>query len=190
MNIKYQTKYIRLDLNGTFLDPFVGDLTVDEFLDQELTSEDVVQELRAGDISRFRFNMGITSFIEGKSFQSSINLRANYVGEKPVGPTTSQNLNLGLNQQNNIPEYFVLNSNFIFGFKKIPSLKFSLSLNNILNKLYYHPGVRSAAGSFDLRLREDDESYTRWISRSLAGQLPPYYSQRMRHFNFKIIMDL
>jgi outer membrane cobalamin receptor len=190
MNIKYQTKFIRLDLNGTFLDPFVGDLTVDEFLDQELTSEDVVQELRAGDISRFRFNMGITSFIEGKSFQSSINLRANYVGEKPVGPTTSQNLNLGLNQQNNIPEYFVLNSNFIFGFKKIPSLKFSLSLNNILNKLYYHPGVRSAAGSFDLRLREDDESYTRWISRSLAGQLPPYYSQRMRHFNFKIIMDL
>lgn len=190
MNIKYRTKFLRLDLNGTFLDPMVGDLTIEELLDQELTSGNVVQEIRAGDISKFRFNMGVTTFLEGKSFQSSINLRANYVGEKPVGPGTSQNLNLGLNQTNSIPEYFVLNSNFIFGFKEIPSLKFSFSLNNILNRLYYHPGVRSAAGNFDLGLREEGEGYTKWISRSLAGQFPPYFSQRRRHFNFKILMDL
>jgi outer membrane receptor for Fe3+-dicitrate len=134
--------------------------------------------------------MGVTTFVDGKSFQSSLNLRANYVGEKAVGPNTTQSLNFGLNQTNSIPEYFVLNSNFILGFKQLPSLKFSFSLNNILNKLYYHPGIRSAAGSFDLRLREEGENYTKWINRSLKGQNVPYASQRGRHLNFKIILDL
>ena len=190
MNIKYRTKFLRFDLNGTFLDAFEGDLNLGEFINEELNTEEAIPEKRAGDIAKFRFNMGVTSFIDGKSFQSSFNIRANYVGEKPVGPSTSQELNLGLNQSNAIPEYFVLNSNFIFGFKEIPSLKFSVSLNNILNKLYYHPGVGSAAGSFDLGLRGDEESYTKWINRSLTGQYAPYYSQRGRQFNFKIIMDL
>ena len=94
------------------------------------------------------------------------------------------------NLKSNEDEYFVLNSNFIFGFKQLPSLKFSFSLNNILNKLYYHPGIRSSAGSFDLRLREEGENYTKWINRSLNGQNVPYASQRGRHFNFKIILDL
>ena len=190
LNLKYQSKLLRLDLNGTFLDPYEGSLSLKEVLTSELSSETVVEEKKAGDIAQLRFNMGVTTFIDGKSFQSSLNLRANYVGEKLVGPNTTQFLNFGLNQTNRIPEYFVLNSNFIFGFKQLPSLKFSLSLNNILNKLYYHPGIRSAAGSFDLRLREEGENYTQWINRSLTGQNVPYASQRGRHFNFKIILDL
>jgi hypothetical protein len=112
------------------------------------------------------------------------------VGEKKVGETTTQYLNLGLNQSNIIPEYLVLNSNFIFGFNKLPSIKFAFSLNNILNKLYYHPGIRSASGKFDLNLRNEGESYNEWITRSLSGKLVPYAIQRGRHFNFKILMDL
>ena len=190
INLKYRTDLLRIDLNGTFLDPFVGDLSLNEIVDQVVNSEGIVEENRAGDIARFRLNMGVTTFISGKLFKSSLNLRANYVGEKSVGRNTSQNLNLGLDQTNAIPEYFILNSNFIFGLKKIPSFKFSISINNILNKIYYHPGIQSAAGSFDLRLREDGESYNNWINRSLKGKYPPYFSQRRRHFNFKIIMDL
>jgi len=190
LNLKYQSKLLRFDLNGTFLDPYEGSLSLKEVLNSELSSETEVDEKRVGDIAQLRFNMGVTTFIDGKSFQSSLNLRANYVAEKAVGPNTTQFLNFGLNQTNSIPEYFVLNSNFIFGFKQLPSLKFSFSLNNILNKLYYHPGIRSSAGSFDLGLREEGENYTKWINRSLNGQNVPYASQRGRHFNFKIILDL
>jgi len=190
MNLKYRTKFLRFDLNGTFLDPFEGSLNAQDLVSEIIDSTQVSNEKRAGDIARFRFNMGVTSFLNGESFQSSFNIRANYVGAKPVGPDTTQNLNLGLNQSNMIPEYFVLNSNFIFGFKELPTLKFSLSLNNILNSLYYHPGIRSASGSFDLRLREENESYNQWINRSLSGQFVPYASQRRRNFRIKVILDL
>jgi hypothetical protein len=190
MNLKYRTKFLRFDLNGTFLDPFEGSLNAQDLVSEVIDSTQVSNEKRAGDIARFRFNMGVTSFLNGESFQSSFNIRANYVGAKPVGPDTTQNLNLGLNQSNMIPEYFVLNSNFIFGFKELPTLKFSLSLNNILNSLYYHPGIRSASGSFDLRLREENESYNQWINRSLSGQFVPYASQRRRNFRIKVILDL
>ena len=190
MNLKYRTKFLRFDLNGTFLDPFEGSLNAQELVKAVTDSTQISNNIRAGDIARFRFNMGVTSFLNGESFQSSLNIRANYVGSKSVGPNTTQNLNLGLNQSEMIPEYFVLNSNFIFGFKEIPTLKFSLSLNNILNSLYYHPGIRSASGSFDLRLREENETYNQWINRSLTGQFVPYASQRRRNFKIKVILDL
>jgi outer membrane cobalamin receptor len=190
LNLKYRNKFVRVDLNSTFIDAYEGNLSPLEVISQEFSSEDEVQEKRVGDLAQFRLNFGLTTFLKNDFFQSSFNLRANYVGEKKVGETTTQYLNLGLNQSNIIPEYLVLNSNFIFGFNKLPSIKFAFSLNNILNKLYYHPGIRSASGKFDLNLRNEGESYNEWITRSLSGKLVPYAIQRGRHFNFKILMDL
>ena len=190
LNFKYRNKFIRVDLNSTFIDAYEGDLSPLEVLSQEFSSEEEVQEKRVGDLAQFRLNFGLTTFLNNDFFQSSFNIRANYVGKKQVGETTTQFLNFGLNQSNIIPEYLVLNSNFIFGFNKLPSIKFAFSLNNILNKLYYHPGIRSASGKFDLNLRNEGESYNEWITRSLSGKLVPYAIQRGRHFNFKILMDL
>ena len=190
LNFKYRNEFYRIDLNSTFIDAYKGESSALDVLSQEISSEDEVQEIRVGDLAQIRANFGVTTFLNNNFIQSSFNLRANYVGKKYVGPTTTQYLNLGLNESNVIPEYFILNSNLIFGFRKLPSIKFALSLNNILNKLYYHPGIRSASGKFDLDLRDEGESYREWTTRSLSGKYIPYALQRGRHFNFKILMDL
>ena len=122
LNFKYRNKFIRVDLNSTFIDAYEGDLSPLEVISQEFSSEEEVQEKRVGDLAQFRLNFGLTTFLNNDFFQSSFNLRANYVGEKQVGETTTQFLNLGLNQSNIIPEYLVLNSNLIFGFNKLPSI--------------------------------------------------------------------
>ena len=99
-NIKYRAKKFRFDLNGTFLDPLEGTISnVADLLQSELSGEDLPDgEKRVGDIAKFRFNIGVTKFFENEVFESSINLRANYVGEKKVGPETTQEFNLGLNE--------------------------------------------------------------------------------------------
>ena len=83
-NIKYRAKKFRFDLNGTFLDPLEGTISnVADLLQSELSGEDLPDgEKRVGDIAKFRFNIGVTKFFENEVFESSINLRANYVGEK------------------------------------------------------------------------------------------------------------
>jgi len=190
-NLKYRTKRFRFDLNGTFFDPLEGSLNISEFISTEVNIETLPEdEKRVGDIASFKLNMGITAFYNNNAFESSLNLRANYVGDKLVGPGTSQDLNLGLNGSGVIPEYLVVNSNFIFGFKRLPAFKFAISSNNLLNSLFYHPGIQSAAGSFELGSRLNGENYEQWIDRTLTSKHVPYVPQRRRHFNFKIIMDL
>lgn len=192
MSVKYRTKSFRFDLNGTYFDPFVADVPLKDLIQDELSgnSDSIEKEERIGDIASFRANAGLTVFLNNESFNSSINLRANYVSEKIVGPTTTQSLNLGLNNTGLIPEYFVVNSNFIFGFEQLPALKFSISANNLLNSLYYHPGIKASSGSFQVNPRNEGQSYTNWTSTSLFGKTVPYAPQRRRHFNFKIILDL
>ena len=147
-------------------------------------------EKRVGDIANLRVNMGITSFLENEVFESSIYLRANYVGEKKVGPETTQQFNLGLEGTGLFPEYLVVNSNIIVGLKKLPSAKIAISINNILNSLYYHPGIRAASGGFELYPKNDGETYSQFINRTLTGKYVPYVPQRRRHFNLKLILDL
>ena len=192
-NIKYRAKKFRFDLNGTFLDPLEGTISnVADLLQSELSGEDLPDgEKRVGDIAKFRFNIGVTKFFENEVFESSINLRANYVGEKKVGPETTQEFNLGLNESELFPEYLVLNSNLIFGFKRLANAKFAVSINNIFNNLYYHPGIRSASAAFDLYQRNpEEETYESWANRTLTGKFVPYAPQRRRNFNFKLILDL
>ena len=194
MNVKYRTKFLRFDLNGTYLNPFEAsqNKSFRNFISTELDSDDKTSEdlLRIGDIASYRANVGVTGFVNTKLFNTSLNVRVNYVSQKSVGPTTTQKLNLGLNNSNHIPEYLVINSNLIIGFEKIPSLKLALSANNLFNKLYYHPGVRSASGSFDLNTRTVGQSYEQWTRSSLSGKNVPYAPQRGRYFNLKIMMDL
>ena len=192
-NIKYRAKKFRFDLNATFLDPLAGTASsVIELLKSELAGDELPdEEQRVGDIANFRFNIGLTKFFENDVFESSINLRANFVGDKKVGPETTQKFNLGLNQSELFPEYFVLNSNLIFGLKRLPYAKFAVSINNIFNNLFYHPGTRSASAAFDLYPRNPDEyTYRTWTNQTLTGKYIPYAPQRRRNFNFKLILDL
>ena len=191
-NIGYRTNKFRFDLNGTFFDPVEGLLdSAEDFLTAELEGDPLPDnEKRVGDIANLRVNMGITTFLENEVFESSINLRANYVGEKKVGPETTQQFNLGLEGTGLFPEYLVVNSNIIVGLKKLPSAKIAISINNILNSLYYHPGIRAASGGFELYPKNDGETYSQFINRTLTGKYVPYVPQRRRNFNLKLILDL
>ena len=139
-NIGYRTNKFRFDLNGTFFDPVEELLdSAEDFLTAELEGDPLPDnEKRVGDIANLRVNMGITTFLENEVFESSINLRANYVGEKKVGPETTQQFNLGLEGTGLFPEYLVVNSNIIVGLKKLPSAKIAISINNILNVKNLH----------------------------------------------------
>lgn len=177
-NFKYVTKRLRVDLNGTFFSPY------------KIESGN---QTRVGDIASFRSNLGVTSFLSIDGFKASINLRANYVGKKPVGSETTQNLNSGLYNTNEIPAYYVLNGNLILGHKNLPHVKLSISINNILDNLYYHPGVRTASGNFDLYDKpalSAANDYSDWMNESLWSQNPPYVPQRRRHIFFKLLLDL
>ena len=44
LNFKYRNKFIRVDLNSTFIDAYEGDLSPLEVLSQEFSSEEEVQE--------------------------------------------------------------------------------------------------------------------------------------------------
>lgn len=174
-NLSYRTKSLRFDLNSTYFKPF------------ELKEDG--SDLRIGDIASFRANLGLTKFFESKSFESSLNLRLNYVGEKQVGPETTQSLNLGLDNSNIIPAYTTLNGNFLFRIKSLPSLSFGVSAYNILDKKYYHPGPRTAAGYFDLENRNTNDSYSDFLNNSLWNKNTPYILQRPRNIQLRLIFD-
>ncbi len=177
-NFKYVTKNLRVDLNGTFFNP---------------NKIEAGNQTRVGDIASFRSNLGVTSFLSVDGFKASINLRANYVGKKPVGIETTQFSNTGFNDMNEIPAYYILNGNLILGHKNFPYAKLSISINNILDNLYYHPGVRTASGDFDLRDKPElstEYNYSNWMNESLWSQNPPYVPQRRRHLFFKLLLDL
>lgn len=174
-NSSYKLKDLRIDFNSTYFNPY------------EISQNE--KNIRIGDIASFRANFGITKFFETKKTESSLNLRMNYVGDKPVGPNTTQSLNFGLNNTNVIPGYTTLNGNFIFKIKSISSLSIGLSAFNILNKKYYHPGPRTAAGYFDLDNRNPDETYGDFLNQSLWNKNTPYMPQRPRNFQLRLMFD-
>ena len=115
-------------------------------------------KIRIGDIASHKFNAGIDVFIFKKL---NINLRVNYVGERPVGINTT----ISENPLNQINAYWLFNGSF--GYKISKNLRLQLSVNNILNNQYYDPGVRSADGVY------------------YATKLP----QNERNFMFNIYVD-
>ncbi|MDP3830964.1 MAG: TonB-dependent receptor, partial [Ignavibacteriaceae bacterium] len=97
-------------------------------------------ESRIGDIASHRFNSGINA----KYFEKlNINLRLNYIGERKTGTGTSVPSNSEI-----FPSLFLLNGSLSYQNILETGLTFQLSCNNILNKEYFDPGIRSADGSF------------------------------------------
>ncbi len=96
-------------------------------------------EIRIGDIADHQINAGITASYFDKL---DINLRANWVGEKPTGENTT----ISGNPYDFIDAYFVLNGAVTYNIWK--GISIQASVFNILDKEYYHPGVRSANGTY------------------------------------------
>jgi outer membrane receptor for ferrienterochelin and colicin len=107
------------------------------------------KETRVGDIPDFSFNIGgNASFLKNKL---NIHLRMNYVGEKPTGKNTT----ISKNPNDKIPAYTIFSGAVTY--QLIKGLALQLYVNNILNKEYFHPGVRSAEGSYNAAIIPQNE---------------------------------
>ncbi len=166
---KPKSKDWNIQLNHTYFKP------------EQISSTfvELTEPIRLGDIASHRVNMSITKQTHMGILSNVINIRANYVSERPIGPETTQTTNKGVGDTGKIPPYLVLNGNIGFKIQTLPMLRLDLSIENILNKNildnnpeYYHPGPRSASGSFNLPYDTPGLSY--------GDKNIPYFPQRPR----------
>jgi len=129
-------------LNYTFTNPYkIGD-----------------EKVRIGDIASHHINCGVNALYFNKL---NLNLRANFSGSKPTGKETT----VSNNPLNEIDPYLILNG--AISYKIYKNLSVQVLINNIFDKEYFDPGVRSANGIY------------------YASKLP----QNRRNLTFKINID-
>lgn len=147
--------------------------------------------VRLGDIASHRVNLSLTKQTHMGIFSNVLNLRANYVSERPIGKNTTSSKNIGLDGKGSpIPEYLILHGNIGFKLKALPILRLDVSVENILNKNlldggnpeYYHPGPREASGTFNM---------PGGVLGATYGDLSqPYIPQRPRFFLVRLTYSL
>lgn len=162
----------KIQINHTFFKP--------ELISSTLT--ELEKPLRLGDIASHRINFSVTRKNHIGKFHNVLNLRANYVSERPIGPETTQNQNIGVNGLGIIPAYLLVNGNIGFKHQSLPFLRLDLSVENLLdrnvldkiNTQYFHPGPREASGTFNMPGEISGKSY--------ADKNVPYIPQRPRFY--------
>ena len=118
-------KNLIINLNHTLTVPF----QTESKYDTTLTSK-----RRIGDIASNLANLSFTGLFKDLGpFNSSINLRANYVGDRPEGPNTTQKLNFGLDSSFVIPQYLIFSGNIGLSLAKFPNARLDITVNNILD---------------------------------------------------------
>lgn len=101
--------------------------------------QDKENDLRIGDIATHQINWG-ANYRYRKHLNG--NLRLNFVGERKTGEGTTVSIN-----PDTFPSHLVLNATL--GYRNIiPGLSLQVAINNLLGEEYFHPGPRSASGSF------------------------------------------
>lgn len=95
-------------------------------------------KIRIGDISDFSANAGVnTKFIKDRL---NLNIRVNYVGDKPTGAGTS----ISGNPYTETPGYTLFNTTVGFTVNKMLTLQ--CITNNLFDSNYFSPGIRAASG--------------------------------------------
>ena len=146
-NLRYQASngFFKAYLNHTFILPNqVADGVTKDFM-----------PLRIGDIAAHHVNAGGNLDFILNNIYTNIDLRANYVSDKKVGAGTTQSGNLAI-PNNTVEAYLIFNGAINFTHKNISWMRVSILGNNLLNnnilnagdKRFYHPGPRTASGSF------------------------------------------
>ena len=174
---KPKSKSWNIQINHSFVEPE----------QTKSTFKELEKPVRLGDIAAHRVNLSITKLTDLGLFTNVLNLRANYVSARPIGPATTQASNIGLSDDSGeIPAYLMVNGNIAFKVKMIPFLRLDLGIENILNKNildnnnpdYYHPGAREATGRFNLPGDAPGSGY--------GDQYVPYFTQRPRFMTLKL----
>ena len=174
-------KNLIINLNHTLTVPF----QTESKYDTTLTSK-----RRIGDIASNLANLSFTGLFKDLGpFNSSINLRANYVGDRPEGPNTTQKLNFGLDSSFVIPQYLIFSGNIGLSLAKFPNARLDITVNNILDmnlldskKVYYDPGPKQGEGTFNLPWDK--------VGTKFADKNVPYIPQRGRFVLVKLTFDL
>jgi len=118
------------------------------------------QEVRIGDISNFSVNAGVNAkFIKDKL---NLNLRANFVGDKPTGANTS----ISGSPFSETPGYTMINSAVSYNINKL--IMFQIITNNLFDLEYVTPGVRAASGVQSSRIPQPGRTLTLRIIANLA----------------------
>ena len=146
-----------------------------------------------GDIARHMANVSATWLVRRAGpFNLSVNLRGNYVSDRPVGKGTTQFLNYGIDTlgKGKIPGYLVFHGNLGLALAAFPRFRVDLTVQNILDRnlldpirrTYYHPGAREASGSFGMP----------WDipGKPFADAHVPFIPQRGRFLLLKLTLDL
>lgn len=95
--------------------------------------------LRIGDIASHRLNVEAN----GEFFSKlNVNLRLNYVGNRQTGAGTT----IATNPLTNIDAYTTLHTTIGYSNFLVKGLSLQFTVQNILDNLYYHPGLRTADG--------------------------------------------
>ena len=170
------SKNWKIQLNHTFYSP--------ELVKSNLI--ELTKPVRLGDIASHRLNFSITRKNYIGKLSNVINLRANYVSKRPIGPDTTQPNNIGVDGTGVIAEYLLVNSNVGFKIESIPFLRLDVSIENLLNNnildnlnsQYFHPGPREASAAFNM---PGDISGTPYGEKNV-----PYVPQRPRFYLVKL----
>lgn len=151
----------------------------------------LMKPIRLGDIATHMANISITSIHRNIGpFNFSLNLRGNYVSNKPEGRSTTQRNNAGVDSSGKIPAYLIFHGNIGMSLAKFPNVRFDFTVNNLLDGnlldpnmgIYYHAGPREAAGSFNL----PGEA----VGVPFADKNVPYVPQRGRFMMLRMTLDL
>lgn len=95
--------------------------------------------VRIGDIASHRVNFGLNALFFNKL---NTNIRMNWVGKRETGKNTT----ISDNPLDVIDSYFL--TNLAITYEYINGVSFQISVNNLFNSEYFHPGVRSANGGY------------------------------------------
>jgi hypothetical protein len=147
--------------------------------------------VRLGDIAEHRVNLSVTKQTHLGILSNVVNIRANYVSQRPIGLGTTQTNNRGVNGEGKIPPYILLNGNIGFKIKTLPFLRLDLTVENLLNKNpldnnnpeYFHPGPRAASGKFNLPIVDKPGD-------PYGDLIVPYVPQRPRSFLVRLSYSL
>ena len=149
--------------------------------------------VRVGDIARQMANLSATWMLhKAGPFNLSINLRGNYVSDRPVGKETTQFLNYGIDTlgKGRIPGYLVFHGNLGVALAAFPRFRLDLTVQNLLDRnlldplrrTYYHPGAREASGSFGMPWNVPGKPF--------ADAHVPFIPQRGRFMLLKLTVDM
>lgn len=150
-----------LQIQGVQSNIYFNYLNYSTYLNYTFTNPHKItdEKIRIGDIASHHINWGINAIYFNKL---NINLRGNYVGKRLTGKETT----VSNNPLDKIEPYFIMNGTI--SYKIYKDISAQIIINNILDKEYFDPGVRSANGIY------------------YASKLP----QNNRNFIFKINIDI